>query len=453
MDVILTLVVIAILAYIVGKKMYPTMSLLALGLIVLFAYTIITQKSVMGDSTCGNMYIDVFEYVKSKFTSTFTSTGIVLMPVMGYATYMNHIGASKKLALLAIKPFKNTKNPYILCGISIIIGGILRLAIPSQTGLVALLMVTIYPVMTAAGMSVPAATAAVVAGTAFDWGPACSTTALVLSNSTQQAQGPFFISFQLPVIAVALIVTAVLSIFVNQRADKKSNYVLGSDAGSEEQTENVNDIPGFYAFFPMLPLVIMIIFSEAVLKSVVISAFGATVFSLTVVVICEIIRNKGLAAAFAGTKQQFVGMGTCFADIVAMISCATTFAGAVQLIGGFKTMSNFIINSGLPVILLLVAVCAMVILMTMVVASSVPSVTTFAPFITGIAQAGNVANEVVLLPFILADGFSRSFSPISAVNVFASKYVNIDAVELIKRNAVPMIGGIITAMAMSLLIV
>lgn len=455
MDVIITLLIVVLLAYTIMKKIYPVMVLLATGIIVLFAYTIVTQTSVMGDATAGNIYIDIFEFIRGKYVTGVSGLGMVLMPVVGYAAYMNHIGASKLLAIKAIKPFENVKNPYILCLVAVLIGGLLRLAIPSQTGLIALLMVTIYPVMLASGMSKGAAASACVCGTAFDWGPACPTTALVLTNSTQQAQLPLFINYQLPIILAGLVVVAIISMFSNRYFDKKAGHLIKTKDSIDSEMVEVEkiDLPGFYAILPVIPLVAMIVFSEAVLGSIVISAFAATFMSFILVVIIEAIRLKGLKKSFEGSKQQFIGMGTCYAEMITLISSAMVFAGSVQLIGGFNTMSNFIINSGLPGILLIIVVTAMVIFMTMVVASSVPSVTTFAPFITGIAKAGGYANEVVIIPFIFADGISRAFSPISAANVFTTKFLNIEAPELIKRNAVPLLSGLITIIIISTIFV
>lgn len=132
MDVLLTVAVIVLLAVIVMKKNYPVISLMGIGIAVLLLYSMITGQSVMGDASAGNRFVDVFEFVKDKFLSTFTTHGLVLMPVVGYAAYMNYIGASKLLALQAIRPFRKVKSPYFLILIVVILGGIMRLAIPSR---------------------------------------------------------------------------------------------------------------------------------------------------------------------------------------------------------------------------------------------------------------------------------------------------------------------------------
>jgi DcuC family C4-dicarboxylate transporter len=443
MDILLTLLVVVLLTFTIYKKIFPTMVLLFIGVLVLTVYTIVTKTSVVGNATSGNIYIDIFEYVRTRFASAFTGMGIVLMPVVGYATYMNHLGASKLLAITAIKPFKNVKSPYFICGVVTVLGALLKLALPSQVGLLALITVTIYPVMIAAGMSKAAAGATCLLGTAFDWGPADPTTAMILANSTQQAQAPLFISSIMPVFPIGFLVAAVISVFINKYYDKKEG--IKQEGLDDDKTKaDISTLPGYYALFPLIPLVIMIICSEAVLGSVVITPFAAVVISFLVVVLIETIRNKSLLKSFEGSKQQFAGMGTCFGDMITLIAAATVFAGSVQLIGGFATISSYIVGSGLPGFVLIVVVCVLVIFMTMVVASSVPSSTTFAPFIMGIAKAGGFTNETVIVPFLAAAGFSRSFSPISSAIVFMAKFLNIEATELIKRNFIPFIAALIT---------
>jgi DcuC family C4-dicarboxylate transporter len=451
MDVILTLLVIVLLILTIYRKIFPTMVLLFVGILVLIGYTVVTKTSVVGEAGSGNIYIDVYEFVRSRFTSSFLSMGVVLMPVVGYATYMNHLGASKLLAIKAIKPFRNLKYPYLICAVVTVLGAFLKLALPSQVGLLALLTVTIYPVMIAIGVSKASAGATCLLGTAFDWGPACPTTALVLANSTQQAQAPFFINFMLPIFPIGIVIAAVLSVLVNKYFDKKAGFTKEAEAVSTEGAESLG-LPGYYALFPIIPLAIMIVCSDAVLGSVVITPFAATFLSFTVVVIIEAIRHKSILKSFEGSKQEFAGMGACFADMITLIASATVFAGGVELIGGFKTMSIFVINSGLPGILLIVAVCAMIIFMTMVVASSVPSTMTFAPFVMSIAQAGKITNEAVLLPLQASVGFSRSFSPISSAIVFMAKFLKIPETELIKRNMVPFLAALVTILLSSYLV-
>ena len=71
----------------------------------------------------------------------------------------------------------------------------------------------------------------------------------------------------------------------------------------------------------------MIICSKAVLGNVVVTAFGASVMSLFVTLICEFIRHRSVKPALDGTKEMFKGMGNCFCDMITLIAAATVIRG------------------------------------------------------------------------------------------------------------------------------
>lgn len=451
MKIVLTVLVMIVLAYIIMKKINPTLGLLVVGLGVLLAITTLTGTSLMGDSTSGNIYLDVLEYARSKFLSTFQSQGIILMPVFGYASYMTYLGASKKLAKAMIKPFKNIKSPYILVAISVIIAAILRVAIPSMTGLISLLMVTIYPVMVLAGMSKLSAAAAVVLGCGFDWGPADITTNLVLQNTTQEAPASFFAAYQLPIYAVGLVAAGIVLMLVNKWADQKMGYVIGSDTAEMDSADDT--CPGFYALLPLIPLAIMIICSDVVLKNVSITPFSAVLLSFLVVIVVEIIRKKSLIKAFNESKEFFTGMGVCYTGSIALVSAAGVFGDALTKIGGFDQITTAMQSANLPAFLSILVIIFLSLFMTFFTASTVPATVAFSPLIPGIASTAGLVIQSVMLPCAFAMGIARAFSPVSAANIFTSDYINKNGIDLVKRNALPMLSAILAILVASLLFI
>jgi DcuC family C4-dicarboxylate transporter len=175
------------------------------------------------------------------------------------------------------------------------------------------------------------------------------------------------------------------------------------------------------------------------------------VFSLVVTVIIEMIRNRKFMSVIGATSKMFVGMGTSYAEMIALMSSASVFAGALQQIGGFDVISRGLMALTIPGFIMILLVCIMAILMTMAVGSSVPAGTTFSPMLTDVAAASAVTNEAVVLPFFMSTSFSRGFSPISPSNLFITKFMGIDIMQLIKRMAIPFIGGILTTLLVSLL--
>lgn len=452
MEILFTILIMAVVAYAIMKKMYPTLVLLVVGIIVMFAVTIITQTSVLGDSSLGNIYIDVIESVRLKFISVFSGQGIVLIPVFGYAAYMMHIGASKKLAKILIKPFAKVKSPYFLVGVAVVIAGFLRIAVPAQTGLISLLMVTIYPVLVESGMSKVSAGSACVLGTTFDWGPADTTTALVLTNTTQMTASEYFVSYQLPIYSIGLVVSAILLCIINKWMDKKSGFVLGSDIITTEK-EQEEKLPWFYGLLPILPLVFLILFSDVVFSSLSISAFGAVLIAFFITLILEMIRKRSIVKVFDGSKELFKGFGQCYGTMIVLVSAAGVFGDALTAVGGFSKISTWMNQASFPAIIFILLICGLSIFMTFFTASTVPATTAFSPLIVGIASSAGWAAEAVMLPVGFAMGMARAFSPISAPNIFASEFLGVNVMELIKRNLIPMICAILAIMFSSLIFI
>ena len=58
---------------------------MGIGTAWLLLYRMIAGRSVMGDASSVNGFVDVVEFGKDKFLSTFTTHELVLMPGFGYA--------------------------------------------------------------------------------------------------------------------------------------------------------------------------------------------------------------------------------------------------------------------------------------------------------------------------------------------------------------------------------
>ena len=109
--VILTLLFIVVVATLVIKKYNSVFVFLTSGMLVILALSLLSGTSVLGDSTTGSLIIDVFTFAVNTFKAQSSGVGMILMMVTGYAVYMSHIGASTKLAYLAMAPLKKIKNP------------------------------------------------------------------------------------------------------------------------------------------------------------------------------------------------------------------------------------------------------------------------------------------------------------------------------------------------------
>ena len=133
--VILTALLVVAAVTMILKKVDTRLTFLFLGVIGLAAATIVTGQSVLGDSTTGNVWLDIFDVIRAKFVSTISGTGIRLMMIGGYVMLMNHTKAADVLALGASKLLKPIKNPYIVLALVYMIGAVLKIFITSQIAL------------------------------------------------------------------------------------------------------------------------------------------------------------------------------------------------------------------------------------------------------------------------------------------------------------------------------
>ena len=74
----------------------------------------------------------------------------------------------------------------------------------------------------------------------------------------------FFATMELPVVIPTAIVVGIVTVLTSRFFDKRDNYVAESvEVGDTEDKEELN-IPLYYAFFPLLPLTLILIFSDLV---------------------------------------------------------------------------------------------------------------------------------------------------------------------------------------------
>ena len=205
--VILTALLVVAAVTMILKKVDTRLTFLFLGVIGLAAATIVTGQSVLGDSTTGNVWLDIFDVIRAKFVSTISGTGIRLMMIGGYVMLMNHTKAADVLALGASKLLKPIKNPYIVLALVYMIGAVLKIFITSQIALGLLFMATMFPILTRMGVSKLSAAAACVAIGGMDLGPNDSTGIFAATEILNCTPMDWFTNYELIIGPVIIVYT------------------------------------------------------------------------------------------------------------------------------------------------------------------------------------------------------------------------------------------------------
>lgn len=114
---ILTVLIIVILVarfILKGYKAEPVLFIAGLALMIMtlaLGWGPILPKNV---ASTGLTWLDPFEVMRDLFSSRAADLGLMIMALMGFAHYMDHIGANEAVVRVATKPLKNMRSPYVL---------------------------------------------------------------------------------------------------------------------------------------------------------------------------------------------------------------------------------------------------------------------------------------------------------------------------------------------------
>jgi DcuC family C4-dicarboxylate transporter len=401
-----------------------------------------TSFSPYEQSPTGWFGFDLFAIVKESFSTRLAKIGLIIMAAGGFAKYMSSIHASTALVKLAVKPLQKLKNPYILLALAYVVGQILNIFVPSAAGLAMLLLVAMYPTLIQLGLR-PAAVAAVIGTTAcLDLGPA-SGASNVAANVSGLKPVVYFVSHQLPVALIVIPVIALLHFFWQRFCDQMEPVQDESELEPLQEDIPIVAVPALYAALPVLPLILLLVFSPLVVQSIQVDVVTAMLIGLFAGITCEAIRLRSLKMALAGIVQFFKGMGDILAKVVTLIVAAETFATGVKATGLIDSMIQLVQGAGMGSTAMVIALVFLIGFTSIVTGSGNAALFSFANMIPGIAKPMGVSTVALMLPSQLAAGLFRSMSPVAGVIIAVASSANVSPFAIVKRTSVPMIGGVL----------
>lgn len=449
MNFVLAILVIIAVGYFIVKKYQAQGVLLIGGAILLLGGILLNDSPVMAKSATGSLYLDIFSQLSKNFIKTSGSLGLAIMIVSAFAKYMDHIGASTALVKLSIKPLQKLNSPYIVLALSYVIGQILNVFIPSASGLGVLLMVTVYPIVVSLGVSSLAATAVIGTSACLDLGPA-SGNAVLASKTAEMDAALYFANYQIPVAIATVIVITILHYFVNKKMDSKLE-VAESKADLESKEED-KQVPKFYAFLPIIPLLIILMFSPLTGSSIKIGVVEAMFMSITLSMIIEGVRRRAFKSTLAELKIIFTAMGSQFANVITLIVAGEFFALGLTKIGVISVLIDSTKSAGLGAQPMILVMTAIIVVSSILMGSGNAPFFAFAALAPAVAASVDLNPIVMLMPMQLSAGIARSVSPITAVIVAVSGISGVSPFEVVKRTAIPMLGGLIAVVVTNMIL-
>ena len=461
--VIISLLSTIMVVVILLKKMKAQFVLFFGGLVLLTSALIMDACGLLpqgahilpkGVASTGFIGFDLFKTISSMLSSRVAGIGLLIMAASGYASYMSKIGASAIMADYISRPLRVFKSPYLVLSMAYVVAACADLFIPSASGLALLFMVTIFPVLVNLGVSKLSAAALIVTGGCLDMGPTSGA-----ANYAAQVAGidtmTYFIEYQLPVGIVVTIATATLHFFTQRYFDAKegeaANQIDDDNVNVKMNSIDAKGVPAFYAFLPMLPLVLLFVFNRFVISSIKLDVPTAMIISFTVALVCELFRKP--AKEVLNTAMEFFNtMGRQFATVITLIVAGELFAKGLMATGTIDYLIEATKNLGLPAYAIMIVVVAFISIASIVMGSGNAPFFAFCPLVPDFAQQFGVSTILLLMPMQLSTGIARNMSPITAVVVAVAGCSGISPFRLIRRTAIPMTGALIVMVVTTILL-
>lgn len=446
MGIVISLLVTFWVGYLIVKKYKPQPVLFLAGLILMFAAVALGLGQILpAKSSTGSVLFDAFEFIKQTMSSRAAGLGLNIMAVGGFARYMDHIGASKALVKLTIKPLLALRSPYLVMAGAWVVGMFLGLCINSASGLAMLLMVTVFPVLISLGVSRLSATAVISTTLCLDWSP--SDTGTILSATTAGIDPVlYWTNYQIPIAIAVIPVVAILHYFVQKWFDKREGHVVqATDIAAAETDESTP--PMIYAILPALPLALILIFSSLWIDWIKMDIIKAMFIGVAIGMIFEYIRHRDGKKVFADIQSFFDGLGMQMANVITLIVAGETFAKGLMTIGTIDAIIASAQSSGFGAAGMILVMVGIIAVASVVMGSGNAPFFAFAALTPTVAAKMAVAPVVMLLPMHFAASAARAISPITAVIVVSSSMGGVSPFDLVKRTAIPMIGALIIIIA------
>ena len=396
-----------------------------------------------GIKSSGFFLFDIFDTLCKFATKQAAGTGFLIMVAGGFAGYMDKIGAAKSLVTIALKPLHHFSQPYVVLAIGYIIGSMLIAVIPSAAGLAMLLLVALYPILRSVGVSAAAAAAVIGTTGGMTVGPA-SGNGLLAAKVAGIEPIVYFVSYQMKIWIPTLIVVAICHYFVQKYYDKKNDDQY-SEASEIKKDEN-RDAPLWYAIFPILPIILLVIFSKFGVSSIKLNTNSALLLVWFLAMLTELVRRRNPKEALSDANHAFKVMGKMFSSIVVLIFCAEFFAHGLKVTGLIDGLIMSTQGAGFGFTGMTTVMTGVVGAVTFLTGSGVGAFAAFAALANDISTALGGSTAEFITPMHFASGMFRAMSPVAGVIIAVAGAAGVSPLAIVRRTWIPMCAGMITIM-------
>lgn len=450
LEIIVSTLILVICGYLIAKNYDAKIVLFGAGLLLMFAAVGLGHPLQPAAQSSGLSWLDPFVQIKQIFISQMGNVGLTIMVLFGFSSYMSHIGANDVTVMLLTRPLSRIRSPYLLVPVIFLLGNLLSLVVPSAASLAVLLMATLYPVLKASNMSSLTA-GAVIATTATIMPSPLGADNVLAAQKLGIPLVEYIVSYHAPISLPTLALMAVVHYFWQKAMDKRQQSRSGLEEKEESLAVPTGLPPAYYGLFPVLPLVLVLLFGIC-FTHISLGLVEITFVCLLLTIGVELLRKGNIKETSKEFAIFFTGMGTGLAQVVSLIVAASMLVEGLKAIGIIDTLVDSVKHIDGVGSILMFFFSGTAALIGFISGSGLAVFYSFINIIPEITEKVGVNSVAVALPMQLTANLIRSMSPVAAVIIVIASITGSNPIEIIKRTSVPIISGIICCMTLSYLL-
>ena len=450
LEIIVSTLILVICGYLIAKNYDAKIVLFGAGLLLMFAAVGLGHPLLPAAQSSGLSWLDPFVQIKQIFISQMGNVGLTIMVLFGFSSYMSHIGANDVTVMLLTRPLSRIRSPYLLVPVIFLLGNLLSLVVPSAASLAVLLMATLYPVLKASNMSSLTA-GAVIATTATIMPSPLGADNVLAAQKLGIPLVEYIVSYHAPISLPTLALMAVVHYFWQKAMDKRQQARGGLEEKDESLALPTGLPPAYYGLFPVLPLVLVLLFGIC-FTHISLGLVEITFVCLLLTIGVELLRKGNIKETSKEFAIFFTGMGAGLAQVVSLIVAASMLVEGLKAIGIIDTLVDSVKHIDGVGSILMFFFSGTAALIGFISGSGLAVFYSFINIIPEITEKVGVNSVSVALPMQLTANLIRSMSPVAAVIIVIASITGSNPIEIIKRTSVPIISGIICCMTLSYLL-
>lgn len=448
--IVIGVLMIALVGHAIIKGKYAPMVLFSSGVVMLICSVLFDTGSFLPAKALatGNEYLDVIEFVRYMFSNRLAELGLIIMVMVGFASYMTHIGANDAFVSIVTKPLQRVKSPYIMIFFAFLLAKAISMVITSAVGLGVLCMALMGPVLISLGMN------------KLSVGAICATSgaaSLVLVGASTMASAQatslsildYVFIYKIPAGIPTVLLMGLAHVVWQRYLDKREGWICQDHVGDsmvfdEEVKRPVVAAPRIYALLPFLPMLLVVLFSKYGIDSIRLHIATTILLSVIIGMSFEALRcGFSFTRLSEGLKVFLQAMGRSVAGVVSLIIAAGIFAEGFKALGMLDALVDTAHHIGLGGFGMSVLFVVITTLVTIIAGSNGASFYPLIEMVPPIAKQLGVNPVMLVLPMHQASTLARPLSPVAGVIVALAGMLKVSPIELVKRCSVPCIVGLI----------